>query len=88
MREWETDRSVPVEPSGSRLRQCNPPERRGAVAVSQVAGTVGHAPNENLRHALSAEENQHSMTMFSTRWSHGLGSTRRNRDVHRQEVTR
>lgn len=32
----------PVEPSCSRLRQPDPPERRGTLAVSEVTGSVGH----------------------------------------------
>ncbi|SNS61214.1 hypothetical protein SAMN06309944_0997 [Micrococcales bacterium KH10] len=44
MREWDVDCSVPVEPSGSRLRQHDPPERRGTLAVSEAAGSVGHGP--------------------------------------------
>ena len=84
------DRSVPVEPSGSRLRQPDPPTR-AARHSSSVGGPRYRRTRHyehNLRRALGAEENQHSMTTFSTRWSHGPSSTRRNRDVHRQEVTR
>ncbi|UBH05292.1 hypothetical protein K8P10_000803 [Leucobacter sp. Psy1] len=84
----EADRSVPVEPSGSRLRQRSPIKGAAALAVSELGGSVEHASDENFRRALSVEENQHNMTMFSTRWSHGPGTTKLNRDDRSQGVTR
>lgn len=59
--------------------------RRGTLAVSVVVGSVGHTPRAQLKTRLSAEENQHSMTTFSTRWSHRTSAPARARTCHRQE---
>ena len=63
----EVDRSVPVEPSGSRLR---PPlalsRKRVAWAVSEVAGTLKTAMTERNR-AVGAKERQHPMKRIAAR---------------------
>lgn len=60
--------------------------RRGTLAVSVVVGSVVHTPRAQLKTRLSAEENQHSMSLpSSTRWSHRTSAPARARTCHRQE---
>lgn len=70
-----------------RAKRPDPTEWRDALTVWEAAGT-DTVLWDDPRVALGAEENQHSMTTVSTRWSHGPSGTTRNRDAHGQEVSR